>query len=145
MPRRRRVWSSWNYLNQATTRAIDNEGAVSVTYWMNSLQRLATTRDYFVSLNPAIEPRDELVEAEYCYEHPVFNADALRAQRHLHRLQGRSRTWFAGAWTGYGFHEDGIRSAVEVASALGASVPWQSQVEASRALTLVPRLVGEAA
>ena len=142
MPRRRRVWSSWNYLGDAVA---GHGQAVSVTYWMNSLQRLPTRSDYFVSLNPTREPRADLVVAEYSYEHPVFDADALQAQRQLHRLQGRSRTWFAGAWTGYGFHEDGMRSAVEVAAALGARVPWDAQVRASQALSLVPQLVGQAA
>lgn len=146
MPRRRRIWSSWNYLSDVSTSAAgEAEQAVSVTYWMNSLQRLPTRNDYFVSLNPSREPKAEHVVAEYTYDHPVFDADALQAQRSLHRLQGRSRTWFAGAWTGYGFHEDGMRSAVEIAAALGARVPWQTQIEASRALTLVPQLVDQAA
>ena len=137
MPRQRRVWSSWNYLSEAT----GSEQAVSVTYWMNSLQRLPTSENYFVSLNPTREPRAETVVGEYQYDHPMFDADGLLAQQQLHRLQGCSNTWFAGAWTGYGFHEDGIRSAVEVASALGARIPWQDQAEASRNLTTVPQLV----
>lgn len=141
MPRQRRIWSSWNYFGADTADA----GAVSVTYWMNSLQRLPTTRNLFVSLNPLREPAAESVVGEYSYEHPVFDAAALRAQRDLHHLQGRAHTWFAGAWTGYGFHEDGVRSAVEVAAALGARVPWREQVQASRDLTLVPQLVGQAA
>lgn len=143
MPRQRRVWSSWNYLSDLS--AGDIGGAVSVTYWMNSLQRLATPHDYFVSLNPAREPRADAVVGEYEYHHPVFNAAAIEAQRQLHHVQGPLHTWFAGAWTGYGFHEDGMRSAIEVATALGVEVPWQDQIQASRALTLVPQLVGQAA
>lgn len=142
MPRRRRLWSSWNYLSEGN---IDGERAVSVTYWMNSLQRLATRTDYFVSLNPLREPRAGSVVGEFEYHHPVFDAGALQAQQQLHRIQGRQRTWFAGAWTGYGFHEDGMRSAVEVAQALGARVPWADQVAASRDLTLVPQLVPQPA
>jgi predicted NAD/FAD-binding protein len=142
MPRERRVWSSWNYRGAAGQ---EKERAVSVTYWMNSLQHLPTRDNYFVSLNPLHEPRDELVAAEFEYHHPVFDADALRAQRQLHRIQGRGNTWFAGAWTGYGFHEDGIRSGVEVATALGAAVPWLDEVRESRGLTLVPQLVGQPA
>ncbi|MDJ0741413.1 MAG: FAD-dependent oxidoreductase [Gammaproteobacteria bacterium] len=145
MPRERRVWSSWNYISDALHDGGDGERNVSVTYWMNSLQRLPTTQDYFVSLNPTREPRADSVVDEFVYEHPVFDADALRAQRRLHRLQGRSRTWYAGAWTGYGFHEDGMRSAVEVAAALGADVPWDAQVRASRDLISVPQPIGEAA
>ncbi len=142
MPAQRRVWSSWNYLSEPQT---DPSQSVSVTYWMNSLQRLATRNNYFVSLNPLHEPRSHKVIAEYEYHHPVFSLDALTAQQQLHRIQGRSGVWFAGAWTGYGFHEDGMRSGVEVAQALGATIPWSAQVEASRELTLVPQLVGQAA
>lgn len=142
MPQQRRVWSSWNYLTAGDD---SGEQAASVTYWMNSLQRLDTRHPYFVSLNPLCEPRDELKLTEYEYHHPVFSPDALRAQGELHRIQGRDRIWFAGAWTGYGFHEDGLRSAVEVAQALGASVPWPAQVSQSRALNPLPQLVGQAA
>jgi len=143
MPHKRRVWSSWNYLSRS---AEDGAQAVSVTYWMNSLQRLATADDYFVSLNPLDEPREESIAAEFEYEHPVFTTAALEAQKQLHRIQGRSHTWYAGAWTGYGFHEDGMRSGVEVAQALGATLPWDvGQVRASRDLTPVPELVRKAA
>jgi predicted NAD/FAD-binding protein len=112
---------------------------------MNSLQRLSTRDNYFVSLNPLQEPREELMLAEFDYHHPVFDAGALQAQRQLHRIQGRANTWFAGAWTGYGFHEDGIRSGVEVAKALGAQIPWLDQVHESRDLAMVPQLVGQPA
>lgn len=143
MPRARRIWSSWNYLSGL---ADDGSQSVSVTYWMNSLQRLESPDDYFVSLNPLKEPREEAITAEFDYEHPVFTTAALDAQKQLHRIQGRDRTWFAGAWTGYGFHEDGMRSGVEVAQALGASLPWDTEtVRASRALCMVPELVRRAA
>lgn len=145
MPRRRRVWSSWNYFGSARRASQGDEAAVSVTYWMNSLQRLATSRDLFVSLNPVREPRADKVLAEYRYDHPVFDAAALHAQRRLSRLQGAAHTWFAGAWTGYGFHEDGMRSAVEVAVALGAEVPWRSQIQASRDLSRQLRPLDRAA
>lgn len=131
MPRRRRVWSSWNYFGETRR---DGSCAVSVTYWMNSLQRLGTRDEYFVSLNPLTEPRDDSVVAEFEYQHPVFDAAALRAQRRLHEIQGNGNVWYAGAWTGYGFHEDGMRSAVEVATALGARLPWVAEAAASRAL-----------
>jgi predicted NAD/FAD-binding protein len=143
MPRARRVWSSWNYLSGPVD---DGAQSVSVTYWMNSLQRLATSDDYFVSLNPLNEPREETIAAEFEYEHPVFTTAALQAQKQLHQIQGRDRTWFAGAWTGYGFHEDGMRSGVEVAQALGATLPWDTEkVRASRGLSMVPELVRRAA
>jgi len=142
MPRNRRVWSSWNYLGAGHG---GQSQSVSVTYWMNSLQRLATRRQYFVSLNPVVEPRAEHIVSEFEYQHPVFDAGALAAQRQLHRIQGQGGVWFAGAWTGYGFHEDGMRSGVEVARALGAPIPWESEVNASRDLSMVSQLVDEAA
>ena len=141
MPRERRVWSSWNYLSDTCAHSAHT---VSVTYWMNSLQRLPTEKQYFVSLNPLREPRADSIVGEFEYDHPVFNAGALEAQRQLHCIQGRARTWFAGAWTGYGFHEDGIRSGVEIAQALGARVPWNAQMQSSRDLTPVPQLVPQA-
>ncbi len=141
MPRRRRVWSSWNYCGKTDDRG---QRAVSVTYWMNALQRLATEQNLFVSLNPIREPRPQLVVDEFEYHHPIFDAGALQAQQQLHTIQGCQRTWFAGAWTGYGFHEDGLRSAVDVATALGAPMPWGDRVRESRALTLTPQLVGQA-
>ena len=121
MPRRRPVWSSWNYLS-----ALDGDGrrAVSVTYWMNRLQGLATDRDYLVSLNPLRPPRDEAVLAEMTYEHPVFDQAAIDAQPALAELQGRDRVWFCGSYFGYGFHEDALASAVEVAGRLGADTGW---------------------
>ncbi len=142
MPRRRGVWSSWNYLDH---KGRAEKRAVSVTYWMNSLQKLDTKHNYFVSLNPLATPRDDAVIAEFRYDHPVFEQDALSAQQRLPGLQGREHVWFCGAWTGYGFHEDGIRSGVEVAQALGATVPWKDALERSMELAMQPSLVGSPA
>ncbi len=124
MPRRRRVWSSWNYL--ADTSGAD-ERRVSVTYWMNRLQHLPTQRDYFVSLNPLREPRAECVFGEYNYDHPIFRTGALHAQHMLSRLQGDRQTWFCGAYFGNGFHEDAVSSAVAVAGAFGIGAPWRKR------------------
>jgi predicted NAD/FAD-binding protein len=121
MPELRRAWSSWNY---AVAPAGDAGARIAVTYWMNRLQRLPTATDWFVSLNPHREPAAETVAFACEYEHPVFSSAAIDAQRKLGRIQGRDRLWFAGAWTGYGFHEDGLRSAVEVAAAFGIEPPW---------------------
>ncbi|MCU0767140.1 MAG: FAD-dependent oxidoreductase [Gammaproteobacteria bacterium] len=121
MPRQRRVWSSWNYLAQTRRGATER---VSVTYWMNRLQGLPGDRQYFVSLNPLREPSPAEVVAEMTYDHPVFDADAVRAQPLLDGLQGRDRLWFCGSYAGYGFHEDAFASAVRVAARLGASTPW---------------------
>lgn len=139
MPHERRVWSSWNYL--AATGAAGTE-RVSVSYWMNRLQGLPGDRQFFVSLNPLREPRPETVVAEMTYHHPVFDADAVRAQALLPQLQGRDRLWFCGSYAGYGFHEDALASAVAVARQLGADTPWAAPAEpahpAARVGPLVP-------
>lgn len=121
MPRRRSVWSSWNYLSEGRG-APDRSKPVSLTYWMNRLQNLRTRRPVFVTLNPPHEPRGESTHLRY--SHPQFDLPAVDAQASLRSVQGRRRTWFAGAWSGYGFHEDGLRSGLEVAAALGAPAPW---------------------
>ncbi|WP_423823123.1 FAD-dependent oxidoreductase [Salinisphaera sp. SPP-AMP-43] len=123
MPRRRRVWSSWNYL---ADRAEISDQRVAVTYWMNRLQSIRGPREYFVSLNPLFEPDPASVIADISYSHPVFDRGAMAAQTHLDRIQGQGDVWYCGAWCGYGFHEDGLASATRVATALGASAPWQT-------------------
>lgn len=122
MPRRRAVWSAWNYLATGSGVGTDR---VSVTYWMNRLQGLeGADSDLFVSLNPLQEPDPERVVARRDWEHPVFDQTAMQAQDGIAALQGESRTWYAGAWLGYGFHEDGLRSAVTIAQAFGVEPPW---------------------
>lgn len=123
MPRRRRVWSSWNYLSGAN---VSGDRAVSVTYWMNRLQGLSDARPYFVTLNPLMEVDPAQRWGEYDYDHPVFSQRAMQAQPLLGRLQGRQGTWFCGAYFGYGFHEDGIRSGLDVARAFGILPPWEA-------------------
>jgi predicted NAD/FAD-binding protein len=97
---------------------------------MNRLQPLATDEDVFVTLNPPRPPAAEHAHRRIVYQHPVFDQAAIRAQRLLSRIQGRDRVWFCGSYQGYGFHEDGLRSAVEVARAFGVRPPWE-QVSAS--------------
>jgi uncharacterized protein len=127
MPRRRSVWSSWNSVAGA------GQQGCSVTYWMNALQPLATRQDYFVSLNPATQPAENLVEASFDYMHPVFDSHALSAQKHLWHLQGHHRTWYCGAHFGSGFHEDGLQSGLAVAEVLGhVSRPWQLENPSNR-------------
>jgi predicted NAD/FAD-binding protein len=131
MPRRRRAWASWNYLSTDA----DNGGQsqLSVTYWMNRLQRLDTDQQMFVTLNPAGEPEAGLIHHEEIYEHPIYDAGAHRAQRRLWTLQGRRRTWFCGAYFGAGFHEDGLQSGLALAEQLGGvRRPWQVPGESDR-------------
>jgi predicted NAD/FAD-binding protein len=123
MPERRRAWASWNFLRWQRKGRIEND--VAVTYWMNELQGIDKEKPLFVSLNPPFEPDPALTFGKYICEHPQYSAAAFAAQKRLDEIQGRRHTWFCGAWTGYGFHEDGLRSALDVAQALGATVPWR--------------------
>ncbi len=122
LPRRRKVWSAWNYLAGAGR---PDERPVSVSYLINRLQPLPFDTPVIVSLNPFAEPAADKLIRRIEYAHPVFDQAAIDAQAALPQLQGVRRSWFAGAWTGYGFHEDGLRSAVAIASRLGVDIPWQ--------------------
>jgi predicted NAD/FAD-binding protein len=123
MPRRRRLWSSWNYLGSGT----GNARTLSLTYWMNNLQPLGDRcGDLFVTLNPVREIPSDSVIATFDYAHPMFDAAAMAAQRELWRLQGRRRTWYAGSYFGYGFHEDGLQSGLAAAEDIGGvRRPWR--------------------
>lgn len=128
MPRRRGVWSSWNY-------AADRQrgDGLSVTYWMNRLQHISDDTPLFLTLNPTHEPRSEHVIRSEIYEHPVFNVAAMRAQPALWALQGARRTWFCGAYFGSGFHEDGLQAGLAVAEMLGGvRRPWNVANESDR-------------
>jgi predicted NAD/FAD-binding protein len=120
MPRRRAVWSSWNYL--ATS---GHEAKVSVTYWLNRLQGIDPDCLTLVSLNPIHEPAPDSVIAAFDYTHPQYDQASITAQRRLPEIQGVDRLWFAGAHWGHGFHEDGLRSGMAVAAGLGVAAPWQ--------------------
>lgn len=120
LPRRPLAWAAWNY-----ERAGDDDrerGAVCLHYLLNRLQPLPWTQPLIVSLNPARPPRPERVLGDYRYAHPVFDAAAIAAQQRLGEIQGRRHVWFCGAWTGYGFHEDGLRSGLAVVDGLRASL-----------------------
>ena len=111
MPQRKAAWSSWVY-KADTTRP---QPAVGVTYWMNRLQNIPDHDPLFVSLNPATEVPQHLIYDQTTFRHPVFDGPALAAQRQLQQLQGQNGTWFAGAYTRHGFHEDGFASAARIA------------------------------
>jgi len=112
LPRARRAWSAWNYLS-----ASDPDGLrpVAVSYLINKLQPLPFTTPVVVSLNPPFEPRPEHVLRRMVSWHPLLDSPAVQAQAGITAIQGRRNTWYAGAWLGYGFHEDGLRSAHVVA------------------------------
>ncbi len=129
MPRRKRAWSSWNYLTETQ----GETSRLSVTYWMNRLQSLPDDQQLFVTLNPVVEPEGNAVRHRETYEHPVFDAVAMRAQRQLWSLQGDRKTWFCGAYFGAGFHEDGLQAGLAVAEALGGvRRPWNVPDESGR-------------
>jgi predicted NAD/FAD-binding protein len=102
----------------------DRARALCVTYWMNRLQNLTTPEPLLVTLNPLREPARGTVMKDVTYHHPHYDAAALAAQARLHTIQGVHRLEFCGAWTGWGFHEDGLASAVAAATRLGAAIPW---------------------
>lgn len=114
MPQRRACWSSWVY--RADTR--QKETKIGITYWMNRLQNIPESDPLFVSLNPTNDIPDHLIYDDTVFRHPVFDAAAVRAQSDLRKIQGQSNTWFAGAYTRHGFHEDGFASAVRISSQL---------------------------
>lgn len=119
MPRRRKAWASWNYVTAGDTPATGRP--ISLSYWMNRLQPLQTQHPLIVTLNPEIEPDSVHDEAQFA--HPQFDDAAIQAQAQLPDIQGTGGVYYAGAWTRYGFHEDGLLSALRVAQHLGVDWP----------------------
>lgn len=121
MPARRRAWASWIYLSEKRR---DENPSVSLTYWMNNLQNLPTEHDVFVTLNPGRTPAAHLIHDRHDFDHPVFTRQSVRAQTEIESIQNVNRVSFCGAHLRYGFHEDGLLSAVNIARRLGADIPW---------------------
>ena len=124
LPRRERVWAAWNYLSgpPATASNEDESRPVAVSYLINKLQPVPFKSPVVVTLNPPQPPREDRVLARFEYAHPVFDQAAVAAQGRLPEIQGADRLWFAGAWAGYGFHEDGLKSGLAAASGLARRV-----------------------
>ncbi|MES2613343.1 MAG: FAD-dependent oxidoreductase [Pseudomonadota bacterium] len=121
LPERRAAWAAWNY-ERAPERSRES-ARVCLHYLINQLQPVPFTQPVVVSLNPVNDIAPDQVIGSYDYAHPVFDLAAIRAQKGVAQLQGRERTWFCGAWTGYGFHEDGLKSGLAVAEHLLARMP----------------------
>lgn len=121
MPKRRKAWASWVYLSEARE---DQNPNVSLSYWMNNLQPLQTDLPLIVTLNPGREPDPKLVYNDYMFEHPVFDEMAIKNQKNFDFIQGQNRLWFCGAYQRYGFHEDGLASAVKIIKRMGIDPPW---------------------
>ncbi len=114
MPKKRQVWSSWVYTEDETQQS----DRIDLTYWMNCLQPIPNDQNYFVTLNTKRTIREELIYDQVTLRHPVYDLDALAAQKEAQAMNGQQNTWFCGAWMRNGFHEDGLSSAVDVARAL---------------------------
>lgn len=119
MPKNKKAWSSWVYLSNK------KEEKVSLSYWMNNLQNIDQNYPLFVTLNPIEKIDENLIFNKYQYEHPVFDQDAINAQNDLDKIQGKRNIWFCGAWTKYGFHEDGLNSAIKIAKYFDIEIPWK--------------------
>ena len=122
LPRDEKLWSAWNYF---AGQGEPGEQPVGVSYLINKLQPLPFKTPVVVTLNPAREPDPAKVLAEFDYAHPIFDGPAIAAQQKLAEVQGENGIWLAGAWGSYGFHEDGLKSALRVVNGLGVMAPWQ--------------------
>jgi predicted NAD/FAD-binding protein len=132
LPRDEKLWSAWNYFAGSGE---PGEQPVGVSYLINKLQPLPFKTPVVVTLNPAREPDPAAVIAEFDYAHPIFDGPAIAAQDRLASVQGENGIWLAGAWGSYGFHEDGLKSALRVVNGLGVAAPWQGAAAvASRSL-----------
>lgn len=122
MPREKKCWASWVYLSEGRK---DRNQSVSLSYWMNNLQGLDPAYPIIVTLNPGRRPQEDLILDEHTFSHPIFDLKAIKAQDRIENIQGKNGLWFCGAYQRYGFHEDGLLSAVNVAKALGVNIPWE--------------------
>jgi len=134
LPKKRAAWAAWNYESAGAGHAA---GGVCLHYLLNKLQPLPWQQPVVVSLNPVRDIDSKHVMAEYDYSHPVFDLAALRAQSGIQALQGQRNTWFAGAWMGYGFHEDGLKAGLAAAAGLRAQIALEFQLECDGAGRLV--------
>ena len=106
MPKRKLAWSSWNSISKGKQ--------TCVTYWLNNLQNLKCDNNFFLTLNPIYNISNNDIIKKVNFTHPYFNLETLNLQKDLHLLQGKKRTWYCGSYFGYGFHEDGLKSSIEM-------------------------------
>lgn len=126
LPRRKKVWSAWNYMSSPGE---TTQRPVAVSYLLNLLQPLPFKTPVIVTLNPNQAPEPDLVLRTFDYAHPIMDVGAAQAQKLLPSIQGRNRAWFCGAWSGYGFHEDGLKSALRVVRDFEVDIPWTPTYE----------------
>ena len=108
MPKNKLAWSSWNSISK------EDLSETCVTYWLNNLQNLKCDENYFLTLNPIQKIEEDKIITKVNYTHPYFNLQTTKLQKELFYLQGKKRTWFCGSYFGYGFHEDGLKSSIEM-------------------------------
>ncbi|EME89774.1 uncharacterized protein MYCFIDRAFT_33144 [Pseudocercospora fijiensis CIRAD86] len=143
MPTRRKVWTSWNYLVQSQPSKLSHPAGVTLTYCMNILQHFPEEHHgpVLVTMNPQSSPDPTKVQGKFTYQHPLYTADAVRAQKRLESIQNTRGVSYCGAWTKYGFHEDGFSSGVRVAiEYLGAELPFEF-VDSTYSRGQAPRLI----
>jgi len=121
MPRRKGAWASWIYLSDSGK---DESPSVSLSYWMNNLQKLKTDTPVIVTLNPSRQPQSELIYDRHEFWHPIFTNETYQSQNEIDTIQGHNKYWFCGAYQRYGFHEDGLLSAVNLAKKMKVEVTW---------------------
>ncbi len=117
MPKYKNAWSSWNFLKES------NNIKFTLSYWMNMLQKLPSSNNYFVTVNPYKKPKNIIDQTTF--EHPIYSIETLVAQKEMMKIQGLNNTFYCGAYLGYGFHEDGIQSAAYISKLLDCNLPWK--------------------
>ena len=113
MPNNKKAWSSWNSILDKT-----NENKICVTYWLNKLQNLETKKNYFLTLNPFMTIKNSKIIKKVAFTHPFYDIQTISAQKYLSELQGVNNSYFCGSYFGYGFHEDGLNSGIDVSNKL---------------------------
>jgi predicted NAD/FAD-binding protein len=124
MPKAKNAWASWVYSHNSSAKNLAKNN-LSVSYWMNNLQNIDYSYPLFVTLNPNIEIDAKNIFAKFEYEHPIFDAKAIKAQARIDEIQGQDDIYFCGAYQSFGFHEDGISSALRVLNKMQIKAPWQ--------------------
>jgi len=122
MPINKNAWASWIYSKNNNDKKYKN---ISVSYWMNNLQNIDFNHPLFVTLNPNQQISENKIFAKFKYAHPIFDSEAINAQKSINEIQGSDRIFYCGAYQKYGFHEDGISSAISVLNKLNIFLPWQ--------------------
>ena len=124
MPKSKKAWASWVYSHNSSGENLEKNN-LSVSYWMNNLQNINHSYPLFVTLNPNIRIEEKNIFAKFEYDHPIFDAKAVKAQERIDEIQGQDEIYFCGAYQSFGFHEDGISSAIRVLNKLQIKTPWQ--------------------